>query len=185
MAPSDTDTSVRPADAHDDADSLREMIEHEEAAYSNGHERPLGGYVRVMAVYGFVVAVMALVLRKRRLPERIDPQDIVLTALATHKLSRLLAKDSVTSPIRAPFTRYEGAQGASELREEVRGSGVRHAVGELLTCPFCLSQWVATFFVFGLAVAPRVTRLVTALFGSLALSDLLQFARSKAQQATE
>lgn len=187
MASTDTDTTrtaAKPADEHG-AGSLREAIEHEEEMYSHGHDRPLGGYVRVMVVYGAVVGAMALVLRKRTLPARVEPLDIALTALATHKVSRLVTKDTVTSPIRVPFTRFEGAQGASELREQVRGTGARHAIGELLTCPFCLSQWVATGLVFGLAVAPRATRLVTALFGSLALSDLMQFARAKAQQATE
>src|SRR5690606_8159414 len=119
--------------------------------------------------YAAVVGGMGLVLRNRRLPERIDPQDIALVALATHKLSRLVSKDPVTSPLRAPFTRFRGVSGPSELREEVRGHGSRHAVGELLTCPFCLSQWIATGFVFGLVVAPRPTRLVTSLYSALAV----------------
>src|SRR5690606_41186876 len=58
---------------------------------------------------------------------------------STHKLSRLLAKDPVTSPIRAPFTRYKGVSGPAELREEPRNT-----VGELLSCPFCIAQWTAT-----------------------------------------
>ena len=49
----------------------------------------------------------------------------------------------MTSPLRAPFTRFEGASGHAEVAEEVREhGGVKHAVGELLTCPFCLAQWV-------------------------------------------
>jgi hypothetical protein len=28
-------------------------------------------------------------------------------------------------------------------------------MGELLTCPFCLGQWVATGLIFGLVLAPR------------------------------
>lgn len=162
----------------------REALHAQEVAYSHGEERPLGGYIRVMATYAAVVGAMGIALRNRRLPERLDLQDIGLVALATHKVSRLLAKDPVTSPLRAPFTRFEGVSGPSELQEEVRGHGARHAVGELLTCPFCLSQWVATGFVFGLVVAPRPTRLVTSLYSALAVSDLLQFARAKASQAT-
>src|SRR5205807_1092615 len=84
------------------------------------------------------------------------------------KLSRRLAKDPVTSPIRAPFTRATGVSGPAELAEEVQGGGLRRAVGELLTCPFCLDQWVATAFVCGLTVAPRATRLVAATFTSAA-----------------
>jgi hypothetical protein len=105
-------------------------------------------------------------------------------ALATHRLSVLVAKDSVTSPIRAPFTRYEGVEGPSKLKESVRGEGVRHSIGELLTCPFCLSQWTATGFAIGTVFAPRATRLVATTFAAVGLADLLQFARAKAQQAT-
>jgi hypothetical protein len=171
-------------------DRLREAGRAEQRAYAGdkgGEAPPLGGYVRVMAVYGSVVGGLALAVRRLgiRLPERLDPYDVALVALGTHKLSRLLTHDSVTSPLRAPFTRFHGVSGPAELQEEVRGKGVRRAVGELVTCPFCLSQWVGTGFVFGLVVAPRFTRLVASLFSALTVSDLLQFARSGAQQATE
>ncbi|MFD7922153.1 DUF1360 domain-containing protein [Streptomyces sp. NPDC059740] len=46
----------------------------------------------------------------------------MLLAAATHKLSRLVAKDPITSPLRAPFTRYQGTSAPSELAEEVRGA---------------------------------------------------------------
>jgi hypothetical protein len=160
--------------------SVLSEIEH---SYSPQEERPLRGYVAVMATYASAVTGIALILRGRSLPERLGVQDIGQVALATHKLSRLVTKDPVTSPLRAPFTRYEGVGGPSELNETVRGHGTRHAVGELLTCPFCVSQWIATALVFGLVVAPRPTRLVTALYSALALADLLQFARARAARA--
>jgi hypothetical protein len=154
-----------------------------ERAYSPEVERPLRGYVTIMATYASVVAGIGIALRRRPLPERIGVQDIGQVALATHKLSRLVTKDPVTSPLRAPFTRFEGVGGPSELNEGVRGHGTRHAVGELLTCPFCVSQWIGTGFLVGLVVAPRATRLVTSLYSALALADLLQFARAKAADA--
>jgi len=58
--------------------------------------------------------------------------------------------------------------------EEVREhGGVKHAVGELLTCPFCLAQWVGTAFVFGYATAPRATRLAALTMTTVAGSDVL------------
>src|SRR5919112_1443499 len=78
---------------------------------------------------------------------------------------------------RAPFTSFRGASGEAEIAEEVREhGGVKHAVGELLTCPFCLAQWVATGFVFGYATAPRATRLAALTMTLVAGSDVLQFA---------
>jgi len=103
-------------------------------------------------------------------------------AVATHKLSRQIAKDPVTSPIRAPFTRYAGTSAEAELDEEVRGAGLRKALGELVSCPFCLGQWVATIGVFGLIVVPRSTRAAASVFAVLTGSDMLQYAYARLQQ---
>jgi hypothetical protein len=75
--------------------------------------------------------------------------------------------------------------GPAELKEGVRGKGLRKAVGELVSCPFCLSQWVSTGFTFGLVTAPRATRLTASVFASLALADFLQFAYAWAEQGAE
>ena len=41
--------------------------------------------------------------------------DLVLVTVATHKLSRLVAKDRITSTLRAPFTSVEDRPGATRL----------------------------------------------------------------------
>ena len=56
----------------------------------------------------------------------------MLLGVATHKLSRLIATDTATSPLRAPFTRYEGGAGVNEVSETPRGEGPRRAFGELI-----------------------------------------------------
>lgn len=156
--------------------------------YRQGEDRPLGGYVVVMALFAAFVAGAAGVAAAtgRRLPAGIGPWDLFLVTLSTHKLSRTLSKDAVTSPLRAPFTRYSGTGGPAEVVEEVRStSSLRHAVGELVTCPFCLDMWVATGFAIGLVFAPRVTRLVAATFAALTGADFLHLAYAGAQQAVE
>ncbi|MGH9165845.1 MAG: DUF1360 domain-containing protein [Acidimicrobiales bacterium] len=151
--------------------------------YSAGEDRPLGGFAGLMGVYAVAVAVGSLVVRRRGgLPERLRTDDLALVSVATHKISRLLAKDPVTSPLRAPFTRFAGTTGPAELKEEVKGIGAQKAMGELVTCPFCLGQWVATALVFGLAIAPRATRMVAATFTVVTAADLLQFAYSAAEK---
>jgi hypothetical protein len=101
---------------------------------------------------------------------------VALIGLGTHKLSRLLARDRVTSALRAPFTKYEGKGGPAQVEEKPRGTGLRRAVGELLVCPYCLDQWIAAAFVNGLVFAPRATRLVASTFAAVALADFLQMA---------
>jgi hypothetical protein len=136
-----------------------------------------------MAAYGAVTGALAgtVKLTGRRLPSRVRWSDLALLTVATFRVSRLLAKDPVTSPLRAPFTRYQGTSGPAELKEDVRGSGLRKTVGELLTCPFCLAQWTATAFAFGLVLAPRATRFAAGVMTAVAGSDLLQLAYNAAE----
>jgi hypothetical protein len=72
--------------------------------YSGGEERPLRGYLIMMATYGGLVSTLAAAAKatRRPIPDGFSVTDVALCAAATHKLSRLLAKDPVTSPLRAP-----------------------------------------------------------------------------------
>ncbi|TYB52168.1 DUF1360 domain-containing protein [Nonomuraea sp. PA05] len=161
---------------------MTDILEKTERAYENGHDRPLGGYVGLLSAYGGTVAVAAVtaMLAGRKAPEHVGLMDLALMAACTHKVSRRLAKDPVTSPLRAPFTKYEGQGGPSEVQEKPRG-----AIGELLACPFCLAQWVATAYAAGLVLAPRVTRLVGATMTAVAVSDWLQLAYAKLMKSAE
>src|SRR4029453_1042889 len=74
-----------------------------------------------------------------------------------------------------------------EVNEEVRdqGSSLRHSIGELITCPFCLAVWVATGLTGGLVLAPRLPRLAATAMTATAVSDFLQMAYSMAKEAAE
>lgn len=164
-----------------------DALRAEKAAYTGGEERPLGSYVAVMSTFAAVVgatAAGAAALGKRP-PERIAPWDVALISVATHKLARLISKDSVASPLRAPFTRYQGVSGPAELQEETRGTGARKAIGELITCPFCLGMWIATAFHAGLVFSPQTTRLAASTLTALSASDFLHFAYAKTYNAVE
>ncbi|MEU5362411.1 DUF1360 domain-containing protein [Streptomyces sp. NPDC005925] len=145
--------------------------------YGAGHDRPLGGYLAAMAGFAtYTTAWAAAVrLRGRPLPDRPEPWDLVLTSVATFRLSRLLTKASVTSPLRAPFTRYVAPQGPAELYEEAQPEG-RHTAGELATCPFCMSVWVASTLTAGQLLWPRATRTAMGALTALAGADTLQLA---------
>src|SRR5215218_6527684 len=157
---------------------VRRWARIQKREYTNGEERPLGADLGAMSVYvGLVSAAAAAVCASgKELPERIPLGDAALLTVATFRLARRIAKDPVTAPVRAPFVRFEGPSGHAEVAEEVREhGGVKHAVGELLTCPFCLAQWVGTGFVFGYVSAPRATRLAALTMTMVAGSDVLQF----------
>jgi hypothetical protein len=137
----------------------------------------LTGFSASMATYGAGVGGLLGLARATgsELPERYSLGDLLVGGVATYKLSRLLTKSSIASPIRAPFTEFEGAAGSSEHHESPRGShGARHTVGELLTCPFCVGVWLSTAYVAGLVAAPRTTRAAAAVLAVVATSDTLQ-----------
>jgi Protein of unknown function (DUF1360) len=153
--------------------------------YAPPSERPpLLSYVTLMSIFNglFAGALVAARRSGRELPERIGAGDLLTIGVASHKLSRLISKDKVTSPLRAPFTELEGKGGPGELEERSRGKGVRKAVGELLICPYCLGLWVVAAFAVGLLFAPRLTRLVAAIFSALTISDFLQIAYKAAEE---
>src|SRR5215211_5568542 len=155
------------------------------AGHSPRQERPLGGYGVLMDAFAGAAGAFAAWLRSsgRELPDRVPPGDLALMTLATHKASRLIAKDRVTSTVRAPFTRFEEDAGPGEVSEEARGTGLRRAVGELIICPYCLGLWVAAAFAAGFIVAPRPTRWVAATLSALSGADVLQIAYSKSEEA--
>jgi hypothetical protein len=145
---------------------------------------PFLSYLGFMSIFGTLVAA-ALALAKRQgreLPDRAPAGQLLLIGTASHKVSRILAKDKVTSPLRAPFTELEGKGGPAEFEERSRGTGVRKAIGELLICPFCLGLWVIAAFSVGLLFAPRVTRFVASLFAALTIADFLQIAYKAAEE---
>jgi hypothetical protein len=159
---------------------LHGLLQRTGRQYAAGQDRPLGGYLAAMAGFaayttGWATAVR---LRHRPLPDRPEPWDVVLTAVATFRLSRLLTKASVTSPLRAPFTRYVAPQGPAELHEEAQSENAKHTVGELATCPFCMSVWVASTLTAGQLLWPRATRTAMGALAALAGADALQLAYS-------
>lgn len=142
------------------------------------------GYLGMLALYGTSVAGAVALGRSRGtgLPAGYRVQDLVVGALATHKFTRLVAKDGVTTPARAPFTTFEENAGSGEVNESPKESHLRHVPGEVLTCPFCLAPWVATAYVAALALSPRLARAWAATFAVVGASDWLQHGYSRVRE---
>lgn len=138
---------------------------------------PLGAYTAIVGVFGAGLAAGLMPASRRgRVRAQVGVGDLIVLGLATHKLSRLIAKDSVTRPFRAPFTRYTGESQLNELAEEPRGHGLQQAIGQLLFCPQCVGQWVAAGFSIGLLRAPKMTRAIAGVYAIHAVSDFLHAA---------
>ena len=155
------------------------------AGYADPQERPpFLSYLGFMSLFATLLGSgLALARRQgRELPETVGAGDLLLLGTASHKLSRVISKDKVRSPLRAPFTELEGKGGPAELEERSRGTGLRKAVGELLICPYCLGLWIVAAFSLGLLFAPRLTRFLASLFSALTISDFFQIAYKAAEE---
>jgi hypothetical protein len=146
-------------------------------------EAALAGYAAMLAVFLGAFGSLAFGARRsKRLPEHISPRDILLLGVATHKLTRIITRERIAAPLRAPFTRYQGSDGAGLVKEEPRGATLRRAVGNMLVCQYCAGPWVAAALTTGLIFAPRTTRLASSLFAMVATSDFLHQAYAGARK---
>ncbi len=148
----------------------------EGGGYSPHEHRPLAAYATLSATFaaGFAGSLLASRASGHEIPDHFGPWDVILAGAATHKISRLIAKDKATSFIRAPFVRFEEESGQGEVSEQPRGTGIRLAIGELLVCPYCLGQWAAGAMGVGAVAAPRLNRLLSYVFAAYTVSDFLQ-----------
>jgi hypothetical protein len=148
---------------------------------------PLAEYAGLVGLFHASFAAFLLARRNANLPlpERIDLRDILLLGIATHKLSRVITRDRIMSFVRAPFTRREKSAGAGEVEEQPRGTGVRKAVGELLTCPYCIGTWISSALLYGFILKPRYTRVFASIFAINTVSEFLQQGYAKAKELNE
>ena len=131
-------------------------------------ERPYPEYAALTAAFGGTLSGF-LLLANRRLPERIGFGDVARIGLASYKIGRLVARDRVTAWVRAPVTSDEEAT-------QPKPQGTARALGELLTCPYCIGIWTSAGLSYALVLLPRETRLVTTIFSAQAVADFLNAA---------
>ena len=90
--------------------------------------------------------------------------------LATFALAKTVAREKIGTWVRDPFVE----ESSEHKPEGPRGQGLRHAVGELLTCPRCVGAWAALLVVGLRATSPGAGRLATAVLATSGINDFLQ-----------
>jgi len=137
-----------------------------------GESQPLPQLSLLVVVQLGVLLFLAWLAGIRRYPA-IRIGDLLLLAIGTHKLSRIVARDRVTAPIRAPFTQFKEKAGSGEVEEETRGSGVQEVIGELISCPYCMSVWIASGLLLLFIVDRKLARLVCKWLAMITASHFL------------
>ena len=99
-------------------------------------EQLLAEYGTLLGFYLASAAVLTgIAVQQDRLPRRFGLLGLAVLGIATHKLSRIVAKDRITGILRAPFVSYIRSSGAGEMEEEPRGRGFQRGIGHLVSCP--------------------------------------------------
>jgi hypothetical protein len=123
-------------------------------------------YAALSTGYGALLGAVVLGARDR--PDPVRQAEIPALGLATFALSKLIAKEKVESWVREPFVE-ETAHG-----RRPKGTRMRYAVGELLSCTRCVGAWSSLGLVGLRMTRPREARVVTAVLAASALNDFLQ-----------
>jgi hypothetical protein len=151
-----------------------------------GGSSPFSAYRLLSTVFGTGMLSIAFSgAAARTLTRTLGLPDFATAALATHKIAQIITGERVTMALRAPFTRQRDEGRGGERKEVPKEHGLHRAIGELLTCPYCLSPWIATGLMAGYVFAPIPTRAVSTVFAITAASDWLHGLAERRAQATE
>jgi hypothetical protein len=137
-----------------------------------------------LTLVGIFLGLFAAFSRRERDAKRaldLAPFDLAMLGLATYRAGRLAAYDRVTEPLRAPFTETVPDEYGADQNVVAEGSGVRKAIGALVSCPTCMGTWVAAGLVYGLRVAPVPTRLFLGFMSATGPAELIDGASETLQ----
>jgi hypothetical protein len=93
-------------------------------------------------------------------------RDLPLYGLAAFAATKAISKEKVGSWMREPLV--------DEAEQRPKGSRLRYAAGELLTCTRCLGTWSALGLVGLHAAKPREAKIVAAVLATAGLNDWIQ-----------
>jgi hypothetical protein len=125
-------------------------------------------YAKLNAVYGVLLVAVLVATRERAREEPIEGRELIPISAATFALAKVVAREKIGTWMRDPFVEVDHG------RRRPRGTRLRRAVGELMTCTRCVGAWSA-LAVVGLRVAdPQTGRTVANILAASAANDWLQ-----------
>lgn len=119
-------------------------------------------YAALNAVWGTLATGMLLATKD----DAPAGHELPIFGLATFALTKALAKEKVGTWVRDPLV--------DESNRKPKGSGLRYAAGELLTCTRCLGTWSSLGLVALRVARPREGKILASVLATAALNDFLQ-----------
>jgi hypothetical protein len=133
------------------------------------HQAAQASYAGLIGVFGAVFAAFAF--WKGR-DFSLKPFDFLLLALSTFRLGRLMSYDLVFEPIREPVTDTVPSPDGTGDVVVPEGTGLRHAVGDLVSCPICSGTWAGAALVYALRLFPGPARMFMAIMAAAGAAEL-------------
>jgi len=114
-------------------------------------EIPTRDYAALVAVFNGLLATALLARKCSRepLPERVEPKDLAPVCSRHPEIEPCHNQGQSDERVSRAVHRSERETAPGEVEERAKGRGLRRAIGELLTCPFCLGTWIASGFIYG------------------------------------
>jgi hypothetical protein len=138
----------------------------------------LADYALLSGAYGSLLTALMMASRARG-SEPLRDIEILPIGVATFALSKLLTKEKVETWVRGPFVEEQ-----PDGERTPKGSGMRYAVGELLTCSRCMGAWSALSVTALRLARPREARVLTTVLAASAVNDFMQTGFSLAASHT-
>ncbi len=133
----------------------------------------IGTFLAIFTAFTSLVPIFKKVNKKTQTDFVLKPFDLLLLGLATYRLGRMVAYDKVADPIQQPFAKTVPDETGAGETTRPKGSGVKQAIGELVTCPICSGTWIAAGLVYGLSLLPNPTRVFVAIMSTTGLVEIL------------
>src|SRR3712207_6407050 len=119
-------------------------------------------YAALNAVWAGLLAGTLTLTRGDAPPSK----ELPVYALAAFAMTKAISKEKVGTWARAPLV--------DEGERKPKGSRLRYAAGELLTCTRCLGTWSSLGLVGLHAARPREAKIVATVLASAGVNDFLQ-----------
>ncbi len=131
-----------------------------------------GDYALINLTYLAGLGGVAALVRRRQRQGRdaLSLGELPVLGLAAFAMADVLAKQKVTTWLREPFVQ----ESAEHRPVRPEGSGLRYALGELLTCTRCVGAWCALGLVGLRAASPATGRAVGGVLATAGANHFLQ-----------
>ncbi|WP_079508129.1 DUF1360 domain-containing protein [Mesobacillus jeotgali] len=103
--------------------------------------------------------------------------EFCLLVMASFRLTRLIVYDKITEFLREPFHNFVEEtleDGTTETFIEIKGTGLRYWIGELLSCHWCTGIWSAVFLFGSYMLFPQLAIPVINILAIAGVASLIQ-----------